>query len=119
MFVKFCTAIELQVPHREGLGTLILSLLPLVRRRNHWYFGVRRLCRVSSDAVVTFWIPAISQCPLPVLLQPFSWKVRDGLGATSGALEVARLELSLSSNLRVRRGSLPPGLLVVSSGGIS
>ncbi|KAL6993957.1 hypothetical protein U1Q18_012066 [Sarracenia purpurea var. burkii] len=63
-------------------------------------------------AAIAFWILAISQRPLPILLRPCSRKVRDRLGVTGGALNAARLGLSPSSDSREKRGSLPPGLLV-------
>ncbi|KAL6984834.1 hypothetical protein U1Q18_018215 [Sarracenia purpurea var. burkii] len=58
------------------------------------------LHRTPSGAVVAFWVLAISQCPLLALLRPHSWKVGDGLRATSGALETVRLGFCLSSDSR-------------------
>ncbi|KAL6970428.1 hypothetical protein U1Q18_030128 [Sarracenia purpurea var. burkii] len=109
--------------HAEGLGVLILSLFPLP---SSLWFGEGMADTRGSEAppdvllaTIAFWILAISQRPLPVLLRPCSRKVRDRLGITGGALKAARLGLSPSSDSREKRGSLPPGLLVVSSGGIS
>ncbi|KAL6968649.1 hypothetical protein U1Q18_034449 [Sarracenia purpurea var. burkii] len=116
----------LRLPHRsraEGLGVLILSLFP---PPSSLWFGEGMADTRGSEAppdvllaAIAFWILAISQRPLPVLLRPCSRKVRDRLGITGGALKAARLGLSPSFDSREKRGSLPPGLLMVSSGGIS
>ncbi|KAL6995876.1 hypothetical protein U1Q18_006010 [Sarracenia purpurea var. burkii] len=109
-----------QVP-RRGFGRPYSLLLP-----SSLWFGEGMADTRGSEAppdvllaAIAFWILAISQRPLPVLLRPCSRKVRDRLRITGGALKAARLGLSPSSDSREKRGSLPPGLLVVSSGGIS
>ncbi|KAL6988610.1 hypothetical protein U1Q18_014361 [Sarracenia purpurea var. burkii] len=58
-------------------------------------------------AVVAFWILTIPQRPLPAMLRPCSWKVRDRLGVIGGALEATRLRLNPSSDSRETREPSP------------
>ncbi|KAL6971589.1 hypothetical protein U1Q18_031269 [Sarracenia purpurea var. burkii] len=105
------------LPRGDGLSVLILSLLPLVRRRNHWYLGFGgftgcppRRCGLLDPYDFSTFPP----CPVMTLFLEGTGEV----GVISGALEVTRLGLSPSSDSRETREP-SPGLLVVPSGGIS